>query len=455
MDWYIETSPAEMRACGTDEHGTLMQVKIERFHNPTLVGGVYAGRVRSVDANMGGAFIDIGLPKKNGRDNFAFLAQGHGLKEGDMVIVQVSRDGFGGKTVGLSRQISYYDRYFTLRKNIKGVQYARNLGQGRNRAETEKELSKALERRDNIVVNAPAHALAGDIFETRLDNAYDAWQSWTDYNGDAPTCLQPAPSMVASLVMDTDVDSRIMFSHKADALKWENDIRTHAPDLVGNVMAHDNTTPLFEESGMEDALDELLSRHVPLEGGGSIVIDHTEAMTVIDVNSQGATGLDKGDEALQRINKKACRAIARQIRARNLAGMIVIDFISIKNKGVLKRLCETMRSDCRKAGVDHVDVLGMTPGGLMEMTRKRTSPSVIEMLCTPSHIEQSPVTIGASLLRGLTQQTGAGKPEIIAPQNVLDALNNQLSDAKKETARIMGQDIILTLGNTPESRITR
>ena len=458
MDWYIETSPAEIRACGADEHGTLMQVKVERFYNPSLVGGVYAGRVRSIDKNMGGAFVDIGLPKKQGRDDFAFLAQGAGLKEGDMVIVQVARDAFGGKTVGLTRQIAYYDRYFTLRKNIKGVQYARNLGQGKKRAETEQQLSRALEGRNNIIVNAPAHTLAGDIFETRLDGGYETWQSWFDYNSDAPACLSPAPTMIGGLLMDSPVDSRIMFSHKADALKWEKEIRATAPDLMDNVLAHDNATPLFEESGMEDALDELLGRHVPLEGGGSIVIDHTEAMTVIDVNSDGATGLgaqlDKGgDEALQRINKKACREIARQIRARNLAGMIVIDFISIKNKNVFKRLCETMRGDCRKAGVDHVDILGMTAGGLMEITRKRTSPSVVELLCTPSRVVKSPVTVGASLLRRLTQQKGAGKPEIIAPQAVLDALTHQLSNAQKDTARIMGQDIILTVGETPEARL--
>ena len=460
MDWYIETSPAEMRACGTDEHGTLMQVKVERFYNPSLVGGVYAGRVRSVDKNMGGAFVDIGLPKKQGRNDFAFLAQGAGLKEGDMVIVQVARDAFGGKTVGLTRQIAYYDRYFTLRKNIKGVQYARDLGQGKRRAETEQALATPLEGRTNVIVNAPAHAIDGDIFETRLDKGYETWQSWFDYAGDAPACLSPAPTMIGGLLMDSPVDSRIMFSHKADALKWEKEIRTTAPDLIDNVLAHDNTTPLFEESGMEDALDELLGRHVSLEGGGSIVIDHTEAMTVIDVNSDGATGLDKGDEALQRINKKACREIARQIRARNLAGMIVVDFISIKNKNVFKRLCETMRGDCRKGGVDHIDILGMTAGGLMEITRKRTSPSVVELLCTPSRVVKSPVTMGASLLRNLTQQTGlgqtgAGKPEIIAPQAVLDALNNQLLDAKKETARIMGQDIILTVGEKPEARLTK
>ena len=457
MDWYIETSPAEIRACGADEHGALMQVKVERFYNPSLVGGVYAGRVRSVDKNMGGAFVDIGLPqrnaKKQGRDDFAFLAQGAGLKEGDMVIVQVARDAFSGKTVGLTRQIAYYDRYFTLRKNIKGVQYARNLGQGKKRAETEQALSRALEGRNNVIVNAPAHAIEGDIFETRLDKGYATWQSWFDYNSDAPACLSPAPTMIGGLLMDTPVDSRILFSQQSDALKWEKEIRTTAPDLMDNVLAHDNTTPLFEESGMEDALDELLGRHVPLEGGGSIVIDHTEAMTVIDVNSDGATGLDKGDEALQRINKKACREIARQIRARNLAGMIVIDFISIKNKNVFKRLCETMRGDCRKGGVDHVDILGMTAGGLMEITRKRTSPSVLELLCTPSRVVKSPVTIGAELLRQLTQQKGSGKPEIIAPQAVLDALNNQLSDAQRDTARIMGQDIQLTVGQTPEARL--
>ena len=302
-------------------------------------------------------------------------------------------------------------------------------------------------------MNAPAHVLANDIFETRLDKGYETWQSWFDYNEDAPACLAPAPTMIGGLLMDTPVDSRILFSHKTDALKWEKEIRTTAPDLVDNVLAHDSNTPLFEESGMEDALDELLGRHVPLEGGGSIVIDHTEAMTVIDVNSDGATGLDKGDEALQRINKKACRAVAQQILARNVAGMIVIDFISIKNKNVFKRLCETMRSECRKGGVDHVDVLGMTAGGLMEITRKRTSPSVVELLCIPSRIVKSPVTVGAELLRTITQQTGTGKPEIIAPQAVLDALNHQLTDALKETNRIMGQDIQLTVGQNPEARL--
>ena len=464
MDWFIETSPAEIRACAVNEHGTITQVCIERLHRLSLVGAVYRGRVRATDSAMGGVFVDIGLPKINGQDNWAFLPQGKGLTIGDAVVVQVTRDAFGGKSVGLSRQIAYYDRYFTLRHSIKGVQYDRKLGQGLRRAETEKSLRKALENRHNVLVLPPAHALDCDIFEQRLETAMTTWQDWLNHTGDAPVCLCPAPRTVDSIFMRADTDDRIMFATAKEAKQWEKPLHSIAPDLWDAVMTPDTKDgDLFTIAGLNDGITDLLERHIPLDGGGGITIDHTEAMTVIDVNSSGATGLESGvtkggDEALNRINKKACKAIAHHILALNLAGMIVIDFITIKNKGVLKRLTETMRAECRKRGLD-VDVLGMTVGGLMELTRKRTSPSLIELLCHHKGATPTPTTMGAELLRTTVNQAhhqrGVGHPEIIAPQAVIDCIKHDLKDAYAETNRIMGQDVILTVGNIPQTTLQK
>lgn len=457
MDWFVENSPAEIRICATDEHGVIQHMAVERLHDVSLVGGVYAGRVRASDDAMGGVFIDIGLPKINGQDNWAFCPNGKGLKIGDAVVVQVTRDGFGGKSVGVSRHIAYHGRYFTIRHSIKGVQFDRKLGQGKRRAETEKSLGKALQGRNNMVVHAPAHGIAPDVFAQRLDTAFNTWQSWRDYSGDVPACLHSAPRLVERMLCDADTEDRIMFATARDAKPWEKSLSAIAPDLGDGVVIPDPADirgGLFYAMGLDDSIADLLNRHVPLDGGGSIVIEPTEAMTVIDVNSTGATNLAKGDEALNHINKKACKAIANRILALNISGLIVVDFITIKNKGVTKRLMDTMRAECRKRGVD-VDVLGITVGGLMEITRKRTAPSLWEIVYHRPTLSPTPVTIGAELLRTMVAQKGVGKPEIIAPKPVLNALQNQLAHAYADVNRIMGQEVILTTGDTPTAHIRK
>lgn len=457
MDWFVETSPAEIRICATDEHGVIQHVGIERLHDLSLVGGVYAGRVRATDDAMGGVFIDIGLPKMGGNDNWAFCPNGKGLKVGDSTVVQVTRDGFGGKSVGVSRHIAYNGRYFTLRHSIKGVQFARKLGQGKRRAETEKALGKILSGQNNIIVHAPAHGIAPDVFEQHLNTAFNTWQSWRNYDGDVPACLAPAPRLVERMVCDADCDDRIMFATARDVKPWEKSLANLSPDLAQGVVIPDPADirgGLFYAMGLNDGIADLLDRHVSLEGGGSIVIEPTEAMTVIDVNSTGANNLAKGDEALNHINKKACKAIANRLLALNISGLIVVDFITIKNKGVTKRLMDTMRAECRKRGVE-VDVLGITVGGLMEITRKRTAPSLWEMLYHRPALCPTPVTTGAELLRNMVAQTGMGKPEIIAPQPVLNAIQNQLAHAYADVNRIMGQPVILTVGDTPTAHIKK
>ncbi|MDX1736941.1 MAG: ribonuclease E/G, partial [Alphaproteobacteria bacterium] len=362
LDTLVEFSPGETRAARVDEDGVLYELLIERAGQKSLVGNLYLGKVTRVEKGMDAVFVDIGL------DEPGLINKAKGLDEGKVLIVQVTRDARDDKGVALTRHPVLMDRYFTLTPGRKGINWARAVGKGRDRAHLEAVLPTILgEKTDGFSVRGPAVAVGENVLQDSVDKLRARWEHLKDIVRDdrKPRLLEESPDLLNRLLRDCEGQTRFALDDRAIFLQTEKQAKKEYPDLQEGLLFHDADISLFEDSGIEEQIEEALSRRVELPRGGNIAIDRTEALTVIDVNMGSATA--QGDDAIFQVNKVAAEEAARQIMLRNLSGLIVIDFISMKNKGRLKRLIETLRSKFLKDS-HHTDVLGLTGAGLMEIT---------------------------------------------------------------------------------------
>jgi len=466
LDTLIEVSPAETRVALVDPDGVLHRLDIHRAGRPRLQGAIVRGRVARVENGMKAAFLDLGplgealLPRaKDGR--------GRPLAEGQWMVVQVSRDAHGGKGPAVTARPVLQDRYlafmpFGLPNDLR-VDFDRALGKGRDLAKV-----KAMAERFNPgdsggwLFRPAAASLDREGAMAVLTHCRDAllarWQAAQAANdGGSAKVLEGAPAFWEALLCDAPANGRVATDdrilHAAIRKKAEADY----PDLLEGLLFHNEREGLFEATGVEDQIEEAISRRVPLQGGGELVIDETEAMVVIDVNlADGAAALSGGDAAV-RLNVRAAEAAGRQIVLRNLAGLIVIDFVKMKQRSDGKRVIEALRRGLKGAvgaGGSMADVLGMTAAGLIEVTRQRTGPSLAEQLLTPMAANR-PLSLDSqacALLRRAIRLTGGGRPTLYGPKPLLEAVRSRFAEALADTETRLGQslDLVERDGRAPE-----
>ncbi|MTI10504.1 ribonuclease E/G [Curvivirga aplysinae] len=444
LDTLIEISLGETRAARIDEDGVLYELQVERAGQESLVGNFYLGKVTRVEKGMDAVFVDIGT------DEPGLINRAKGLEEGKTLIVQVIRDARDGKGPALTRHPVLMDRYFAFTPGRKGVNWARAVGKGRDRAHLEAVLPQVLgEKTDGFSVRGPAVAVGEPILEESVDRLRQKWDVLRDMVREdrKPRLLEKAPKMIDRLLRDLEGETRIAMDDRSAYLEAEKTIKKLYPDLSQGLLYHDSEISIFEDTGVEEQIEEALEREVRLKNGGSLAFDKTEALIVIDVNMGSATA--KGDDAIFQVNKAAAEEAARQIMLRNLSGLIVIDFISMKNKGRLKRLIEALRSKFLK-DTRHTDVLGLTSAGLMEITRQREGVSLDDLMLKAKPVQSStlnPVAQGCAVLRAATRLKGAGRPTAYASPEVIDALKGGvLSDAMEECTKRLGRPLHLYVG---------
>lgn len=458
VDTLIEISPGEVRAALVDGDGGLRRLRIERFHRPTLIGAVFRARVSRVEPAMQAAFLDLGAGGE------AFLPRAKGLTEGRWVIVQITRDAHDGKGPAATLRPVLVDRYLSYAPQGEGVSYDRALGQGRDRARVEKAvegLAPLLKQAGGgLTVRAPAVAVGERELHGALERLVGRWRAVETAAKQAkgPALLESAPDLVARLVRDAPPAGRIAVDDRLVFGGLQKTLAAEAPDLAPGLTFHDGPAPLFEAAGVAEQIDEALSRRVVLPGGGELVFDRTEALTAIDVNlGEGAAGLKGGDAAL-RLNLRAAEVVAHQILLRNLAGLIVVDFLTMKKQADRKRLVEALRRGLRHSGA-LTDVLGVTAAGLVEITRQRSGPSLGEIVlddARPVEPEPAPDSEACRLLREVLRLRGAGRPVIYAGERVCAAVDGPLAAARAETERRLGQALTLVpRAGRPEVRLER
>lgn len=441
---YIEGSPAERRIGALDEEGQPCAFEIDRLGRPRRLGGIYRARVRRVDARMGAAWLDLGL------DMPALLTRAKDVSEGQAVTVQIVREAHGDKGPAVSRQIVLWGRYAALHPGEGSeLRAARGLGQGRRRAETMAAVAPLLKDPRGLVLRAPAAAVCP---ETVAAEAAALRQRWAEIEAAAekakpPAALDaPAETLIRAL-REAGPAARIALDDRLDFAEAERLARAAYPDLLPGLAFHDASAPIFESSGLADALEEALGTAVALPGGGRITVEETRALTAIDVDMGGAEqGESLKPEALHRLNRRAAEAVARQIRLRRLSGLIVIDFAGLLPRGRSKNLIDLLRSRLKDAP-ENTDVLGLSAAGLVEITRQRIGPSLAEECLAPAGLRApAPDALAADALRRALRLTGAGRPVLELPEAVARALDGALKPARLETERRLGQELEIRRG---------
>lgn len=434
----VEVSPGEVRIAEIDRDDRLIRLEVERAAHPSAVGALCLGRIIRIEKALGGAFADIGL------DAPAFLPRAGGMNEGESAILQVMRDGWADKGSAVTARPDLPGRYLVLHPRGRGVRWSRQLGGGQRRAALDESVAGIASEADGLIVRANAGVVDAAALAAEAARLRAAWAGIEARAAQTskPAVLRPAPDIIERTLRDAVLSGTIVVDDRRVAGRMAVTAGEAMPDLAGRVEIHDGPTPLFEAEGVEEQIEQALARRVDLPGGGSLAIDTLEALTAIDVNTGG--GARGSEAAALDLNRKAAVEAARQIMLRNVAGLIVIDFVSMRNKGHRKRLVDALRQAFRGDRVT-TDVLGMTPAGLVEITRQRRGPSLGDLLMEPLLTERrtSAETAACAALRAVLRQLGAGRPVLRCLPAVADLLGGKMKPAFEETCRRLGQPVIL------------
>jgi ribonuclease E len=392
------------------EDRQLVEHYITRAGARSMVGNIYLGRVQNVLPGMEAAFVDVG----RGRNAVLYAGEvvyGEGdedeprrieqvLKPGQSVMVQVSKDPMGGKGARLTAEVSLPGRYVVLVPNSEAFGISRRLGENeRRRLRT---LIKKLkpEQHGLIVRTAAAGAQEPDL-AADIGRLVKTWEEIERAAKKAkpPKLVYEEPELTLRVVRDvfTEEEFRQIVTDsprvRDQVVKYLENV---APDLIEKVRLYEGKLPLLEEFHVVEQIHKALERKVWLPSGGYLVIDRTEAMTVIDVNTGRHVGKTNLEETVVGTNLEAAEEIARQLRLRDIGGIIIIDFIDMlfeQNKGkVIRTLKETLARDKTRS-----QVFEISPLGLLEVTRKRVSAGLLE-----SFSETCPTCEGRGIL--LTHQ---------------------------------------------------
>ncbi|MGQ0847512.1 MAG: Rne/Rng family ribonuclease [Actinomycetota bacterium] len=357
----------------------------------SLVGNIYLGKVRNVLPGMEAAFVDFGS-SKNGvlytADVKADPKQYTNrevriedvLGEGEEILVQVAKDAMGAKGARLTGLPSLAGRYLVLVPDSDNQGISRRLPES-ERIRLREVLAKVKPDTFGVIVRTAAMHASAEEIAADIDRLVKIWgQIGADSTGGtAPRLVYEEPDLLIRVIREhfTGDFRRLLID---DAVAYEQVcayLRSTAPDLVSKVSLYDEEMPLFERYHVEDQLRKALDRKVYLPSGGHLVIDRTEALTVIDVNTGRFVGSSSLEETVLHNNLEAAEEIGRQLRLRDIGGIIVIDFIDMETEGnqqkVLRRLRETLAKDKTRTQVFDVSNLG-----LVEMTRKNVSAGLVE-----------------------------------------------------------------------------
>ncbi|HSL26732.1 MAG TPA: Rne/Rng family ribonuclease [Acidimicrobiia bacterium] len=362
----------------------------------SLVGNIYLGKVRNVLPGMEAAFVDFGAakngvvyaadikvdPKKFGNRQPRIE---EALGEGQEIVVQVSKDAMGAKGARLTGLPSLAGRYLVLVPDSDSQGISRRLPDG-ERIRLREVLAQVKPEGFGVIVRTAAMHASAEEIAADIDRLVKSWHqiSQDSEGGGAPRRVYEEPDLLIRVIREHfTADFRRLLIDSSEAYEQVCAyLRATAPDLVSKVTLYDEELPLFERYHVEDQLRKALDRRVYLPSGGHLVIDRTEALTVIDVNTGRFVGSSSLEETVLQNNLEAAEEIGRQLRLRDIGGIIVIDFIDMETEfnqnKVLRRLRETLAKDKTRTQVFDVSHLG-----LVEMTRKNVSAGLLESFSEP------------------------------------------------------------------------
>jgi len=465
----INVTPQETRVAMLGE-GVVQELHIERASARGLVGNICLGRVARVLPGMQSAFVEIGLERAaflHVADIWEHRQNGHGgtdarpiekiLHEGQALLVQVIKDPIGTKGARLSTQVSLAGRLLVYLPQDSHIGISQRI-------EDEAERESLRERLQQLL---PDGLIGGFIIRTMAETATGREMEndigyltklWSDLNARAgtlaaPTLLYQDLSLAQRVLRDmtTEETLRVVVDSRETFVRMREFAAEYTPALTERIQHHSGERPLFDLYSIEDEIEKALARRVDLKSGGYLIVDQTEAMTTIDVNTGGFVGGRSFDDTIFKTNLEAAQVIARQLRLRNLGGIIIIDFIDMENvdhrNAVLTELNRALEPDRTRLSVN-----GFTQLGLVEMTRKRTRESLAHVLCEPCPTcrgrgeLKTAQTICYEILREIvreSKQFNAREFRILAAQPVIDLFLDEESQSLAQLGDFIGKPISL------------
>ncbi|MCI8341988.1 MAG: Rne/Rng family ribonuclease [Firmicutes bacterium] len=357
---------------GYVENGELIEFVYESECEKSLVGNIYAGRVTSVHKGMQACFIDIGQKKSA----YMTISNNSSVKTGSQIIVQVQKDASGAKGAGVTDKISFPGKFVVLIPNDGGNIGVSNKINGAEERERIREIaSKAVPEGYGMIVRTEGEGKTFDEFKEESECLKKLCETVLNSGRyiKAPALLHSEGSAAVKAARDLfgdDVDEIVL-----NDVEEYNAVKNGTHNRPERVVFYDSPVPMFENYFVQSQADKIFGKKVWLKSGGFIIIEQTEACVVIDVNTGKYTGKRDFQETILKTNIEAAAEIAKQLRLRNLSGMIIVDFIDMKhdeNKKILRAALErAVRKDRIKT-----TVVGLTELGLMQITRKKTSVPV-------------------------------------------------------------------------------
>ena len=463
----INVTPQETRVAVV-ENGVLQEVHIERTRNRGIVGNIYKGKVCRILPGMQAAFVEIGLERAAFLQVSDIRGNGNGnngdhseqsiaelLRDGQEVIVQVIKDPMGSKGARLTTQLTLPARYLVYMPFTKHIGISQKIESDSERERLRAAVKAAMDAGDEggYILRTVAETVNDEELKTDIRYLRRLWQAAQErmktaaprtlVHEDLSLAMRAMRDLFKDNVEKVRIDSREMFQKATEFA------REFIPEVQGRIEYYPGERPIFDLYSVEDEIQKALDRKVLLKSGGYLIIDQTEAMTTIDVNTGTYVGRKNLEETIFKTNLEAGQAIARQLRLRNLGGMIIVDFIDMNDddhkRQVLRALEKALARDRAKTYVTE-----MSPLGLVEITRKRTRDSLEHILCEPCPVchgrgvLKSAETVCYDIFRDIlreARQFGADRYLVLASQAVTERLLDEESVSLLKLQEFIGKPI--------------
>ncbi|MCC7412142.1 MAG: ribonuclease G [Gammaproteobacteria bacterium] len=480
----VNVTPQETRIAHV-ENGVLQELSIERRRSRGFVGNIYRGVVSRVLPGMGAAFVEIGLARtaflhvsdivsnpvaRNGQPAATEVSIEQVLRDGQSVIVQVAKDPIGTKGARLTTRLCIPSRYLVFMPGVPTIGVSQRIENDAERARLREILAAAdpaalagradgdalasqLQSSGGYIVRTAAEGVSEKELAMDVDFLQRLWQSIRNRieTQHGPGIIYEDLGLALRTLRDLATESieKIRIDSNETCARMIDFARQFIPSLVDRIEHYPGERPVLDLYSVEDEIHKALERKVDLKSGGHLVLDQTEAMTTIDVNTGGFVGHRTLDETIFKTNLEAAQAIARQLRLRNLGGIIIVDFIDMQNadhqRQVLRALEKYLERDHAKTSISE-----MTSLGLVQITRKRTRESLEHVLCETCPVcngrgsVKTAETVCYEILREImreARQFEARKLLVVAAREVVDRLVEDDSTSVAELESFIGRPI--------------
>ena len=461
----VNVTPQETRVAVLAS-GQVQELVVEREASRGLVGNIYVGRVARVLPGMQSAFVEVGLEraaflhvadiweqrKPNGE---AAKPIERILAEGQPVLVQVVKDPIGTKGARLSTQVSIAGRMLVYLPQDPHIGISQRIEDESGRQVLRDKLKALLpaEEKGGFIIRTLAEGAGDDELKADVEYLRHLWRDIRERSlgAEPPRLLYQDLSLAQRVLRDmvTEDTDRVLVDSRENYQKLAAFAETYTPKVHAKLGHYTGERPLFDLYNVEPEIEKALSRRVDLKSGGTLFIDQTEAMTTIDVNTGGFVGSRNFDDTVFKTNLEAAQAIARQLRLRNLGGIVIVDFIDMESEehraAVLAELKKALARDRTRMTVN-----GFTQLGLVEMTRKRTRESLAHVLCEPCPTcsgrgeVKTARTVCYEILREILRESRAFHAKefrVLAAQPVIDLLLEEESGSLAMLSDFIGKPI--------------